>query len=137
MGAKISVYLIYFLSILYCYYFCTMIKSIAIFVKFTWKAWFLMFMYMHFKQLNYASIIIWYRISYRFLHKNLLITRGLSPPARYRLPTPGNRLRGSHLDRFTICARFARSPWYDSRAKITRRFKLGIWLIVYHPFSPS
>ena len=37
----------------------------------------------------------------------LLMIRGLSPPARYRLPTPGNRLRGSHSDRFAIRARYA------------------------------
>ena len=65
------------------------------------------------------------------------LTRGLSPPARYRLPTPGNGLRGSHSDRFTIRARFARSPCYNSRAKITCKFKFGICIIVYQPFTPS
>ena len=51
------------------------------------------------------------------------ITRGLSPPARYRLPTPRNRLRGSHSDRFANRARFARSLCYDSRDNITHKFE--------------
>ena len=62
----------------------------------------------------------------------IYITRGLSPPARYRLPTPRNRLRGSHSDRF------ARSLCYDSRHNnITHKFEFGICIIVYHPFSPT
>ena len=67
----------------------------------------------------------------------VLTTRELSPPARYRLPTPGNCLRNFHLDCFAIRVCFTCSPYYDSQAKIAHKLKFGICIIVHHSFSPT
>ena len=64
-------------------------------------------------------------------------TRGLSSPARFRSPAPGNHLSGSHSDRSTIDARLAHSPCFDCQAKIIHKIKFGIYIIVCHPFSPT